>query len=110
MLVKDKIAIERRKKGISTSQLAEMIGVNIGTLNRYENGVIKTIPVETLHKIASSLECSFDELVQDDPRYIMLSDKPASLKRELSEEDIKMITWFHNLPENIQHTLEGLWR
>ena len=68
MLVKDKIALERNRRGISTSKLADMVGVNIGTINRYEKGVIKTIPVETLRKIASALGCTYDELIREDPK------------------------------------------
>ena len=55
MLVKDKIAYGRQRKGLSTAQLAEMVGVNQGTINRYESGNIKTIPVANLQKIASIL-------------------------------------------------------
>ena len=46
MLVKEKIVYSRRKMGISSTKLAEMIGVNQGTSNRYKNGAIKTIPTE----------------------------------------------------------------
>ncbi len=112
MLVKDKIALERNRRGISTSQLADMVGVNIGTINRYEKGVIKTIPVETLRKLASALGCTYDELIREDPQYSRLCDVPqqeAISGEQISESDKKMLAWFHNLPENIQHTLSGLW-
>ena len=112
MLVKDKIIVLRKKAGISTSQLAERVGVNIGTINRYEKGVIKTIPVETLRKIADALNCSYDELIKGDPKYSSLCDEVNendSVNAQLSEADRKMVEWFHTLPENIQTTLSGLW-
>lgn len=113
MLVKEKILVLRKKNGISTSQLADLIGVNIGTVNRYEKGVIKTIPVETLRKIAEALHCSYDELIKDDPQYFHLCDEEqqngfASVE-QLSESDKRMVKWFHALPENVQTTLSGLW-
>ncbi len=112
MLVKDKIALERNRRGISTSKLADMVGVNIGTINRYEKGVIKTIPVETLRKIASALGCTYDELIREDPKYSKLCDLPQqdTLSGEhLDESDRKMLDWFHRLPDEIQQTLSGLW-
>ena len=112
MLVKDKIVILRKKAGISTSQLAKLVGVNIGTINRYEKGVIKTIPVETLRKIASALNCTYDELIKGDPKYSSLCDNEQEaniLVDGISDSDRKMVEWFHTLPENIQNTLAGLW-
>lgn len=38
MLVKEKIVYSRRKMGISSTKLAEMIGVNQETINRYKTG------------------------------------------------------------------------
>jgi len=112
MLVKDKILVLRKKAGISTSQLAKLVGVNIGTINRYEKGVIKTIPVETLRKIAEALNCTYDEFVKDDPKYASLCDAEQETSisvDQLSDSDRKMVEWFHALPEDVQITLSGLW-
>lgn len=38
MLVKEKIVYSRRKMGIISTKLAEMIGVNQGTINHYKTG------------------------------------------------------------------------
>ncbi|MBQ9605654.1 MAG: helix-turn-helix transcriptional regulator [Lachnospiraceae bacterium] len=113
MLVKDKIVVLRKRAGMSTSKLAELVGVNIGTINRYEKGIIKTIPVDTLRKIADALNCTYDDLIKDDPKYSSLCDdeQQAAIisSDQLSESDRKMLEWFHSLPENIQATLSGLW-
>ncbi len=103
MLVKQKIVCGRRKLGISTPQLAEMIDVNQGTINRYENGTIKTIPTDKLRKLAEVLGYSFEEFISGDPRYSMLGDKQVSEgKYDLDEDDGLIINWFHHLPKEYQ--------
>lgn len=107
MLVKQKIVSGRRKLGISTPQLAEMIDVNQGTINRYEHGTIKTIPTDKLRKLAEVLGYSFEEFISGDPRYSMLGDKQVSDYRyELDEDDELILNWFHNLPGEYQSLLK----
>jgi len=110
VLVKDKIIAGRRNKGMSTSQLSEIVGVNKGTINRYESGAIKIIPVENLHKIAEALGYSFEDLVSEDPKYsILCSSSSKNQDLTISASDRKMLEWFHGLPEHIQQSLSAIW-
>jgi transcriptional regulator with XRE-family HTH domain len=98
MLVKQKIVSGRRKLGLSTPQLAEMIDVNQGTINRYENGTIKTIPTDKLKRLAEVLGYSFEEFISGDPRYSMMNgERTSEEQRELDEDDELLINWFHRL-------------
>ena len=108
MLVKEKIVYSRRKMGISSTKLAEMIGVNQGTINRYENGAIKTIPTEKLRKLAEALGCSFEEFISGDPHYMGLlggsdTDHPAVF----TQEDERLILDFHKLPGEYQSLIRA---
>ena len=108
MLVKDKISIERKKKGISTTQLAAMIGTTQGTVSRYETGSIKIIPVDMLRKIVESLECDFNEFVCDDPKYSLLASVPVD-PSTLSDDDRRLLAWFHNLPDGYKLIVRQFW-
>ncbi len=108
MLVKDIIASERRKRGYSAVQLAEMIHVNKGTINRYENGTIKVIPVDVLKNLASIFGYSFDDFVSGDPKYNMLADHPTDSVSPIDNDDRLILRWYHNLPAKHQEFLREI--
>ena len=108
MLVKDKISFERKRKGISSKQLAAMIGVSQGTISRYETGIIREIPDDILKAIVKALNCDFDEFVSDDPKYCVLASTRV-ISDALSEEDKSLLAWFHNLPEDVRTVVKQLW-
>lgn len=56
----------RKKKKITQAQLAEAVGVVQATISDYEKGSI-TPSVDVVARIASKLELSVGELIQDDP-------------------------------------------
>ena len=106
MLVKDIIQMERKKRGISASQLAEMLGINKGTIHRYENGSIKEIPIYTLKKLSEIFDYSFDEFVCDDPKYCMLtSHKGQNTNIQMDEDERLILNWYHCLPMKHQEFL-----
>jgi transcriptional regulator with XRE-family HTH domain len=109
MLVKDKIAFERKKKGISASKLGEMIGSCQATISKYETGNIKVIPKDVLLDIVRCLECDFDEFVSEDPKYCMLASRSVEANT-LSEEDKSWRAWCHSLPEELQGIVRQLWK
>ena len=52
---------ERRKKGISITELSKMTGVDIKTISLIERGIRKKPTLETLFKLSNVLECvTFD--------------------------------------------------
>lgn len=104
MLVRERIALERRKQGISAQQLAEAAGVNKGSISRYENGYVKVIPAQVLRKIAEAINVPFDELVIDDPKYVSLASDEAMNKAasELSTDEKELIAWYRGLSAEAQ--------
>ncbi|MBQ9007992.1 MAG: helix-turn-helix transcriptional regulator [Clostridia bacterium] len=108
MLVKDRIAFERKKKGISTTQLGRLVRVNQATISKYETGNIKIIPSDILEKIVECLEGDFDEFVAEDPKYCSLASKKVKLE-DISDDDRMLIAWFHGLPESVQMVIRQLW-
>lgn len=56
----------REKKGLSQSQLAELSGVNLQTIQHYEQGVrsINKTKVYTALKLSKALECDIEELIE----------------------------------------------
>ena len=57
----------RKNKGLSQSQLAEIAGVNVRTLQYYEQGVkdINGAKLHTLLSLANALECNISDIVTD---------------------------------------------
>ena len=111
MLVKDRILHERKKQGLNCAQLAQLAGLHKGTVNRYENGMIKRISNETLHKLADALSIPFSDLISDDPMYSDLvdpSDVKKTSKRRSSEEQ-EMIDWYRSLSPDAQAFFKQLW-
>lgn len=58
----------RKAKGYSQSQLAEIAGVNIRTLQYYEQGVkdINGAKLHTLLNLANALDCHISDIVTDE--------------------------------------------
>ncbi len=73
-MVKDKIVLERQRKGISANELADLAGLTKAAISRYENSVF-LIPADLLKRIADALECDFDSFVSENPKCCMLSSE-----------------------------------
>lgn len=56
------IKARRQDLKMTQQELADRIGVNIGTISRYESGNIETIAYERRQQIASALDCTIDYL------------------------------------------------
>ena len=53
----------REEKGMTQEQLAEKANVNRSLLNQLETGKLKNTSINTLQKIADTLNCKIIELV-----------------------------------------------
>lgn len=64
----------RRTKGLSQSQLAKKAGLNIRTLQYYEQGVksFDRARLTTILKCAIALDCRIDEIIEDKDCLILL--------------------------------------
>ena len=57
-----KIREERKKLKLTQSDIADVVGVSIGSISKYEKGII-SIPANNLKKIANRLNVSMDYLM-----------------------------------------------
>jgi len=58
----------RKQRNMSQKELSEKSKVHRVAICRIESGVIKAPRADTLQKIASALNCSIDELIQEELR------------------------------------------
>ena len=56
----------RQSKGLSQNQLAKTSGINVRSLQKYETGErdINRVAGITLHKLAQTLECNIEDLLE----------------------------------------------
>lgn len=100
MLVREKIRILRKKKGLKASELGELLGVNQATISRYENGYVRVIPKDKLSKMCNVFNCDMMDIINDDPAYFQLYKKDIKTENDfqmISQEDKDLLEWFHNL-------------
>lgn len=93
----------RKRRNKTLKEVAEAIGVQEATLQRYESGVIKNIPHEKISAIAKFLKCSPAYLMgwQDDfndtePIHAELIDLINSLTTEQAREALNYIDYLKN--------------
>lgn len=105
MLAGEKIRQYRKNIGMDTTELASRIGVNQATISRYENGYVRKIPDDTLKKLAEALDCTVNDLIEDDPSYAHLHSskkRKAALKKNMSQDDQLILSWFHSLSPEVR--------
>lgn len=69
----NKLKEMRRKAGFSQSQLADVTGINVGTLRHYEQGSknFDNARIDTILKVCLTLDCKFENVVENE-EYINL--------------------------------------
>lgn len=72
----------RKEKKITQKQLAELIDKNVRTIQKYENGEIESIPVNTLIDISKALDVTYTDLIEGKER------KGLKVTVKLTETDI----------------------
>lgn len=91
MEIHKKIALARKKKGLTQEQLAEMTNITVRTIQRIENG--KNIPrTFTIKTIATALGCTFDELVNQFQNDGALENSQITKNRINSENERHFLT------------------
>ncbi len=97
----------RKLKGFTQTDLAKKLGLQFGTISKYEKNEI-SIPSDTLSKIADILETSTDYLLGrnefskkiDNPIQIAASTKDNIDLSDVDEEDKKTIMNIYNMIKN----------
>ena len=113
MLVRQRIAQERKRNGMTAAELAEILKVNRGTVSRWENGFIKSIPADTLRKLAEVFDLSLEELIGTDADYFyLLPEKTKTQKQSLSEltaDEAAMLEWYRHLTASEKKIVSKMW-
>ena len=108
MTVNQRLRILRKEKGITTTALAEMIGVSQSSIVRYENGSVQYIPADVLGRIASALSCTVYDLTEGDDRYTQSDNKKKSSSRSFSSEERSLILKYRNLPDDAKQIVRQI--
>lgn len=77
--------IRERRGEISINQLSKVCGVNIATISRIENEIIRTPSLEVVRKILDALMVPYNELFREVYKSDTLDDDPAA---RLVEEEL----------------------
>lgn len=99
--ISEKIKNRRESLEMSYQTLAEKTGLSKSTLQRYETGGIKNIPIEKLRLITDALGISINELLNENT----IHDK-ENVKTAARNE--KMIQKFDKLSEKKKKIVEDL--
>ena len=112
MLVRERILEERKRNGLSTAGLAELLHVHKATVNRWEIGKVCSIPADMMRQLADIFHLSLDELIGDDPEYAYLlsKEKRHTVSVRLSEEEKSMINWYRLLTPKEKKLIRKLWQ
>lgn len=87
----------RKKKGLSQTELANMVGVSYAQISRYENKGSQP-PAEVLNHLSDVLETSVDYIINGD----------SSEKAKATLQDAKVLNYFKEveaLPEEEKNTI-----
>lgn len=74
-----KLKAWRQAKGLSQSQLAEKTGINLRTIQHYEQGSknFDHARIDTIMRACIALDCRLDDILEN-PEYIELAKKVTS--------------------------------
>ena len=113
----EKIKLRRWELGLSYQELSDLTGINKSTLQRYETGFIKKVPINQVQIIAKALNVTPGYLmgwennkenqtyylnpeaakmaqeIYDNPQYKVLFDATKKLKPESIKEVMKFIDY-----------------
>lgn len=113
----EKIKLRRLELGLSYQELSDLTGINKSTLQRYETGFIKKVPINQVQIIAKALNVTPGYLmgwennkenqtyylnpeaakmaqeIYDNPQYKVLFDATKKLKTESIKEVMKFIDY-----------------
>jgi len=91
-MLPDRLKSRRKELGLTLLQVAKRVGISEGTVQRWENGVIKSLRYENVVKLADALDTT--------PAYLMgWEEHPIEVYRYDAEENriTKMRTELHEM-------------
>lgn len=128
MTVGQRIRARREELGLSQVALAEAINEKKQTVYKYENDIIKNIPLKKALEIAKALDTTIDELSGSEPgileltaedngltqaskllKQLRLNEKPAPQQGDgLDFSDLELLEAFREAPEYKKDAIKDL--
>ena len=87
-----KLKEKRLETGLSQSQLAEKAGLNVRTLQHYEQGskIFDNARIDTILKVCNTLECRFEEIIENEEYIHLFNEYMKKLLKEQGPDFIKL--------------------
>ena len=98
----------RKKAGITSRDLAAAVGVNPGTMSRYEHGKITAISPDMIAKISEVLGVEPQQLVSGDPAYAYLYDTDQKKISSRKKEEKELLKGFYGLSPEPQDAVRRI--
>lgn len=100
----DRIKEMRKKKGLTLLEVAEYLGVQEATVQRYESGNIKNLKHNTICKLADLFGC--------DPRYLMgwTEENTEAYNPAITDEEKMLLELFRRVPAERQQMVMEMIR
>lgn len=92
----ERIKEMRKRKGLTLLEVAEYLGVQEATVQRYESGNIKNLKIETISKLADLFGC--------DPQYLVgwTENNHGIDVAAISDEEKMLLELFRRVPDESQ--------
>ena len=103
MKICERLRVLREMSGLTLKEVGDVLGITIGTVQRYESGQVKVIPYENIQKLA--------EMYHVTPSFIMGWElTPAEFKsvEGLSSEDIELLHAYHASDQSLRFAIQLL--
>lgn len=96
-LFRERLVSLRKAKGLNQGELSERIGHAENYIMRVETGRIKTVPTETLTKIAQNLDVFVDDLLFSQGYNESSEELRTKILRLTDTDDVKKLRKYYRL-------------
>ncbi len=107
-LSKEKLNFQKTKKGLTNLKISQLTGIPISNIDKIFSGANKNPTLDTLQKIAGTLDCSIDDFInyENTPVEPVYLDKKIKEIFKLIQENKIYIKIFENIKCLNQEDLE----
>lgn len=84
----EKIKEHREKNNMTQKEIAEILGVEPGTISKYESGMIEP-NIESLKRLADTFNITVDELIKDEEKFDVTKVNVLEVLKEQKEMGLK---------------------
>ena len=88
MSIGNKIKEYREKNNMTQKEIAEILGVEPGTISKYESGMIEP-NIESLKRLADTFNTTVDELIKDEEKFDLTKVNVLEVLREQKKMELK---------------------